>query len=139
MSNTLANVRDNVKYASYEIDHHIIKLLLFPDTEYTNHWKQEIFAFLHDIDKLKSTNKWPKETDILDWLACHNDVLSNYRITVEDEYEDLVPCNISNSDILSAIEDYQAFLASNLASSGLVRRKDVYDLLSAIVHKYSRK
>lgn len=135
MSNTLANVRDNMKYASYEIDHHIIKLMLYSNSQYYNHWKQEIFAFLHDTDKLKSTNKWPKKEDILQWLSCHNDVLSNYRITVEDEYEELVPSSVSDDCILRAIEEYQEFLADKLSTNGLVRRNEAYQLLDEIVNE----
>ncbi len=137
MSTTLKDIKNFIADASYQVDHHIIKLLLFPRSRDYNHWKQEIFSFIHDVDKVKSTNKWPQQHVILECLACHNDVLDNYRITVEDEYEDLIPIPVTNDDILHAIEDYQLFLAEGLSRNGLVRRADVYNMLDDIVSKYS--
>ena len=119
--------------ASKQIDQHIIRLMLYPTSSYIDHWMHEVWASLHDVDTLKSTHKYPKKQFIFSALSVHNDILSNYVRLVVDEEELLTPKYIDIVDVLSAVEQYQDWIATKLSSEGIVMQRDVKTKLSEIL------
>ena len=124
--------------ASEQIDKHIVRLLIFPNCRYEKHWKDEIFAFLSDINKLKGKNKWPKAKFIKDALAVHNDILQSYIYFVTDVESQFTPVNVELDVIESAVEDYQDWIAAELSTKGYVRLSEVHTKLDEILKKYQK-
>ena len=38
-----------------------------PNHSALNHWKQEIYSFIHNVDKLKGNKRFPTSKQIYDW------------------------------------------------------------------------
>ena len=129
-------IYDKLTTASEHIDEHIIKLLYYSDSSYVEHWKAEIFAFLHKIDKLKGRNKWPKSKFIKEALSTHNDMLHEYGLLVKEEESELAPRYISDDTILLAVNDYQNWLAEQLSIKGIVLHSEVCAKLDEIIKNY---
>ncbi len=137
MSRSRQEIANKIADASTEIDMHIIKLLLYPNIRTCSHWKQEVVNFLYAVDRLKGSNKWPSEKFIYEYLSCHNDILSNYKMIVEEDYEELKPSDISIQSIEQAVVEYQRYLAHELSNNGIISRKFAYSKLDSILNKYN--
>lgn len=121
---------------SDRIIEHIIKLVLFSDSTYCNHWKQEIFGFLNRIPSLKSSGKYPKASWIYTALTIYNDQLSSMISDIKEDCSSLNARSITDASIENAVEDYQLWLANNLSENGRVRLQDVYNKLDEIIKNY---
>ena len=60
-------IERELKPKTENIIEHLFKLYLVPEHTAVNHWKQEIYSFLHTIDKLKGSNKRPTKEQIYKW------------------------------------------------------------------------
>lgn len=124
--------------ASEQIDEHIIRLLLFPNCRYQEHWKDEIYAFLSRIERLKGKNKWPKAKFIKEALEVHNDILQSYIYFVTDVESQFTPVNVELDVIESAINEYQDWISEELSKNGYVRLSEVHTKLDEILKKYQK-
>ena len=52
-------IENKLEEAAAPLTDHLVKLYLFSDSEYVNHWRQEVYGFLNSVPKLKSNNKLP--------------------------------------------------------------------------------
>lgn len=114
---------------SDKIIEHIVKLLLYPDSQYCNHWKQEIYSFLNRIPTLKNNGKYPKADWIYRALTIYNDQIDVIVSDVKEEYSSLHAKDISIQEITYSIEEYQKWLANELSSKGRVKSQEVYQAL----------
>ena len=137
MSETLSEIRRNLSAVSKPLDQHIIRLLLYPESEYVVHWKKEIANMLYDVDRRKGSNKWPKQSFIIDALAVHNDILENYKRYVVEVESELVPKDVPLRSIEQCISEYQQWISTKLAESGYVSRAEIFDELDSLVSKYA--
>lgn len=126
------DIENRIADAAEQIDEHLIKLILYPNnTQDIEHWRSEIYAFLHKVDKRKTANKYPKSRFIYNALACHNDIMDNIIRCVKSEYA-YTPKYISNPEILEIIEKYQKWLAYELSSQGAVTKQEVTQCLQSL-------
>lgn len=133
MSDKRADVRNELKYAGEQIALHLLKLLMYPDAQERNHWKQEIYAFLHKVPKLKKTNKWPEQEFIFEAVSVYDDVVDNLILEVQDEEEQLTPINIDVVKAQQVLIEYHSWIAQELSQYGILRRQSVYDKLDELV------
>lgn len=138
MADTKTEIGRLVAAASEQIDLHIIKLLLMPESADVNHWKQEICNFLRNVNRLKSSKKWPEFDFLLERLSCHEDIIENLRYLVVEDYPLAEESNVSNDNILSALQEYHYFAATELSTHGIIKRPDAYQVLDNIIDKYSK-
>lgn len=134
MSESKNKIYSDIASASKQIDQHIIRLMLYPNSSYRDHWMHEIWTLLHDVDTLKSTHKFPKKSFIFNALSVHNDILKNYVKLVVSEEEDLEPSYIDLDDLLNVVESYQDWLSEKLSSEGVALQKDVKSKLIDLLH-----
>ena len=137
MSEAQNKIYDRIASRSREINKHIIKLLLFPDCQYVDHWQHEIYAFVNDVPKLKHSNKFPKVKFLKDCLSVNNDCIDTAIWQVEDEEFNLMPISIDADILVKAICDYQDWLASELSTKGAVAQRQVKAKLNELMCKYS--
>lgn len=138
-------IEDELTYATKQIINHICKIVLMPDADIVNHWKQEIANFLNEIDKLKGNNKYPSEKQILNWTYGKQedvltdtvkmnrklmDIVDEYNIKYDIEY------NAAIALINNFCKEYFSWISTELSTYGYVNRKLIYDKLDMLITKY---
>ncbi len=134
MSEDRRNIQSELKSHSEQLDEHIIRLMLYPNSDYVSHWKQEIWNLLHKVDKLKGKHQFPKASFIYDAISTHNDMIKEFRELVEDIESELTPVDVSTERIIQVLETYQRWVAEMLSVRGIVRRSEVYAKLDELIH-----
>lgn len=134
MSEDQKSIQSELKSHSEQLDEHIIRLMLYPDSEYVPHWKQEIWNFLHKVDKLKGKNKFPKASFIQKSISTHNDMIEEFRGLVEDIESELTPVEIDTQTIIAVLEAYQKWISEKLSAQGVVKRSEVYAKLDELMN-----
>ena len=136
MSDEQREIHRDIKSKAAQINQHIIRLALYPKCEYVDHWKHEIWTFLHYVNKLKGRNKLPKPRFIKDALSVSNDMTYGFIRLVEEMESELSPSNMSIKEIDKFINEYQDWLSVMLSANGIVLQKEVKDKLTELMEKY---
>lgn len=132
MSEPQAEVYRKISDQTGNIVEHIIKLVEYPDAQERNHWKQEIFSFLHRVSKLRNTKKLPSTKLIMKALTIYNDMVPELKNGVHRTYKNYTPRNLDDDKILSILLSYENWHANELSLHGLVIDEDVYDKLDEL-------
>ena len=133
MSEPQSKVYDKITAVSSQILQHLIRLIIYSNTTYEDHWKHEIWAMLHEVPKLKGKNKFPTSKFIFSCLEIYNDALdAQLRLTKSMESE-LTPSDISSKEILNKVINYQKWLAKMLSDEGTVTFNEVNDAIDSIL------
>lgn len=134
MSEARSKIHDQIASVAYEIDRHIMKLMLYPDTEYVEHWEKEIAGFLNHVPKMKGSNKYPSSRFILDAIGIYEDALDDMLPVLKEDYSMLHAVDLSLSDIEHVICQYHRWLSSVLAEKGQVSQVAVINKLHELLH-----
>lgn len=127
MSEYAKDIRRELVRKSDKVIEHLVKIILYPTSEYVNGWKQEIYAFIHKIDKMKHTKRYPSYNFVMDALSTHLDVLDNYIKLVKSEMYDYSDHIVEESEqVHEIVTMYMQWLASKLSSDGIATRQEVY-------------
>lgn len=121
---------------------HLFKLYLMPNHSSRNHWEGEIFGFIHKVEKLKRTNRYPSAQEIYKWTYDKVQDIVTDKKQMSIEIRDV--CERYNMDITIPIEeimnafnelcvDYFHWLADRLSTDGSVTSRDVYAKLDSLV------
>jgi hypothetical protein len=138
-------IEDQLTYATKQIIDHICKIVLMPESNAINHWKQEIANFLFEVDKIKGNNKYPSEKQIMNWTYNkQEDMLTDATkmkrklIDVIDDYEIdyAIEFTVAISIINDFCKDYFSWISKELAKYGYVNRRMVYEQLNFLIKKY---
>ncbi len=133
MSKSQSRIYDAISSASEQINIHIAKILLFPDSGHVDHWMHEIWSFLPRISRLKGTNKLPKPSMIRRALKEENDALNSYLIIAQDLEDTLEPVDVTLSKYTHVVEEYQNWLCQIFSTSEQVRQVDVKAKLRELI------
>lgn len=127
MSYDREKIRDILISGGKQTALHLTKLVVFPNASTHNHWKKEVYNFLHDVSRLKGSNKYPKEKFIFDAISGWDDVADNLIIEVQDEEQDLVPDhNVDARKLEAMLLAYHKWAAHKLSTNGILTRNEVY-------------
>lgn len=124
MSKPKSRMHDSIANASEQINLHIAKLMLFPNSPYTDHWMHETWAFLSKVGTLKNTGKFPKSAFIKKALSEDNDILNAYLVNAEDDEPELIPVDVTLDEYRKVVTQYQDWISEVLSKTGLVRQVD---------------
>ena len=133
MSDKRSEIRNQLKYSGEQVALHLIKLAIYPDAQERNHWKQEVYAFLHKVPKFKKTNKWPEQEFIFEALSVYDDVVDNLVLEVYDDEESLTPSEVPTKKLEDMLVTYHAWAAHELSKNGILRRQEVYDKIDELL------
>lgn len=134
MSDERREIRRDLVHASEQVVTHLIKLMIFPNAEYHNHWESEIHSFLHKVSKVKGKNKWPDYKFIKEAISTHNDMIPEFIQIVIDEEDQLTAYDdIDISAVEKVIETYCVWLATQLSTKGFVIKSEVISELESII------
>lgn len=127
------------------IMHHLVEIYLWRDTIYKNHWCTELYGFLHSIQKYSHNHKFPKSSEIYNWLWTDNGVKLNKIIEGiidgvkdgDDDYKDLQePKNVNNKDIEKFVIDYIVWLSTELSKGGIVSKNEIKSKVNDLLKKH---
>ena len=136
MSEYQKEIRRELAAKGKQVLRHVIRLVLYPDSqENYNHWKQEIVAFISDVDKVKGKNKWPNKEFIKEAISTQNDMIDAVIRQVKLQENELRPRNVDSSVVLNAVEEYQDWLAGTLSRDGIIDPYEAFDVLDEIVDR----
>lgn len=136
MSKNKRDVAADLESTTREIVRHLAKLYLYPTSEYINHWKQEIYGFLHTVCKLKNTKKFPSQRFILDNTI--NENLDLIKIWYEDVYEDytlvnnMCPERFDTDEFYSLVLCYYDWMSDLLSTRGSITQFKIYTKLDEL-------
>ena len=127
---------------------HILYLIMDKDNNAVDHWKNEIYSFLHTVKKLSGKNKFPTAKQIYDWTYCKiSDCITDMRwvrVFVEDacDKEGFTYTSISSFSTISKqldsfCRDYFSWLGENLSKVGIVSKQNVFKELDKLMRQYS--
>ena len=126
-----------------EVMEHLLYLTLAPNCTTINHWMNEIFAFIHDVDKLRGKNKYPTFKQLYDWTY------GKKRDTVVDQYNTMrnriknaeaienLHCDYTIEEITEIYDyvcnSYFTWLCQELSNYGVVAINDVKATIKKIL------
>lgn len=125
-----------------EIEEHMIKLLLSPDSQTRNHWIGEIASQINSVKRMSKDNKYPSADMIFKWLYTEQlaeiDDFERFQIMMEDisDYENLpMPDFLEelHEKYKDALEAYYRWLSKNLSALGYVKRSDAMAVLNELL------
>lgn len=136
MSQRDSKIRDSLTDLSVPMMEHIVKLMLYPDTDYCQGWRTEVYKFVNKVDKRKATNKYPEYSFIMNCFKTHYDVLDNYADQVKSDMQfdgcTVVPKHFTTPEIVKVVDDYCQWLATKLSTAGKVTNQEVHSYLAEL-------
>lgn len=120
---------------SEHLNDHLVKLALFPDSEYVSHWMDEIHAFLPRVYKQKANNRFPDKGYIYNLLSGENDNIPAIRQNVLDIENELKPEERTDQELLIFMDNYHRWVSEQLAERGFVKRSDVREFLTSEMNR----
>ena len=130
MSQSRKDVAAELEQITRPLVQHLIKLWLYPNSSSANHWKQEIYNLLHNVSRLRGTNKFPTSSFILkNTIDVNSSSIPIWVEIIQDDY-DKVEC--STPELVIAVKEYYAWLANKLSQQGEVSRTAIYNKLSEL-------
>lgn len=130
MADTKSNIAAKLEGTTLQIVKHIIKIYLYPEHSAVNHWKTEIYGFLHTIPRIKRKNTFPtKEFILRETIGINRDTIP---LWVENVIDDYGASNKDVNNVMAAIYDYYSMLAEELSRSGDISKQKVYTKLTEI-------
>lgn len=129
----LSDIGDELEGVTLPLLESLAQLYLFPDTEYKNHWRVEVWEKLSEIPKIKRSHKLPKKEYILKntWHEYNDKLKTIMNRAVAHEY-DLTPDLVRRRNVskfYNICESYMNWIADKLSKDGIIDPEDVYHKL----------
>lgn len=124
---------------------HLAKCLLMPNNNSYNHWKKEIINQICDINKLKSSKKFPKYKQIYDWtygkkqdIVTDTNAMKQFFKNLENDYNIIIvkPINLLCKVLDEMCVGYFTLLAKNLSTYGFLNKVEANKFIDDFVKKY---
>lgn len=129
----LSDIGDDLEGVTLPLLEALAQLYLFPNSEYENHWREEVWNKLAEIPRTKKSHKLPKSSFILNntWDLYKSRIRAIMNRAIAHEHE-LMPNEDRkrNTDEFYAIcEEYFNWIADKLSLEGVIDPEDVYKKL----------
>lgn len=131
-----SKILSRVSTMSAEVVEHLIKIFIYPDKIEVEHWEQEVFAFLHQIPKIKS-GKYPSKDSLMknSWWV-HEDSIFDVCKAVISEYGyeiDFSTVSEACNFCYNKIYLYFDWLTDCLSVRGRVNRNEVCNKIDELL------
>lgn len=142
MSESKSKIERDIKYNSRELIEHLLKCLLFQNTTNNlNHWGQEVYSYLKDVQKLKGSNKLPSEKMLYNCTLGYfaDSLLMKLNIYIESicEEENISIKEYDKKLLYDCIIDYYKWLVPILSTKGAVKPSEVKAQINILINKYN--
>lgn len=103
------------------IQEHLIKCLVYHDSDSLPHWKSEIRGFFPRIKKLSGSNKYPSAKFIFNntWMLVE-DTSDDMYLSIIKWYPDLTPNNVTPGQVYKLSEDFFIWWSNELSTTGVI-------------------
>lgn len=137
-----SKLEDNLIDINPKITEHLLKCFLYKNT--TNnleHWKQDIYSFLHEVPVLKQNKKLPSYKFLINnTFNIYSEVLMNrldakIRDLIKKGYPEI--SNYNKQNLYSAIYNYYDWLCKLLASNGYIELSEICDKIDELINEYN--
>ena len=124
MSTKLNKIGDDLDRKGKPLIRHLIKFALYSNHRSSDHWADEIYSFIKDVDTYKGKNKAPSEEFIFRSLYTRG----NYRYlhkwikVVKEDYGD---SDVSDQNVEEFVKSYLEWLSEELSTNLTVSRSSV--------------
>lgn len=134
MSRRLRDIGADLDSKGQKLIDHLIKLYLYPNSKDVNHWKQEVYNFIHCVDSIKGKHKTPSASFIYDNIyGKYNINYTNNSINATlDDYGD-PEFDFDYNDIHQFISEYVEWLSVELNQKEVLSRKSIYTKLDLMM------
>lgn len=129
MSTSKKDFKRRLHDISGELTEHLIKLYLYPNSQYANHWRKEVWAFLHYVPKLKHNNKIPTSDFIFNGISIYLDQVESFLYMLMEEYSELSPERLDPDEATSLIEQYFENISIRLSKDSTISSSECIDIL----------
>lgn len=112
----------------------LTQLYLFPNSQYENHWRQEVWAGFHTMKRLKGTNKLPSATFIYDniWGRIPERMNSLMKRVIYHEHDLQPRAQYSEVELETLISNYFIWISNELSKSDVLYAEEVYQKLDEL-------
>lgn len=113
---------------------HLVKLAILDSPQNVNHWRQEVYASMHELPKLKSTGKYPTSDWIYQqiWDYYGDDLAKYFDIAIKEELGVNLKANVTADKIVEPLSEYISWLSTNLSNQGKIDRESSYTKLKSL-------
>lgn len=125
-------IMNNLIDKAEQLTDHLIKLYLFPSTEYVSHCRGEVKNFLNKMPKMKHNNKLPDKKLIYSGISGYLDQTYEMMHYMMEEYDLLVPERSDPEELYSMLESYFNWISSELSKRAAIPSSEIYSKLEEI-------
>lgn len=137
MSEQKSRLHDQLSPLAGKLIEHLMKCFMFPDCESANHWKGEIYGFVHTVPKLTNTKKWPDKKFLLDCLwSTYQDAIDPWYYNLISDYSNYALNENSELDTVYRLcYAYIEWLCNKLSLDGRVSNSQCYDRINSLIEE----
>lgn len=117
---------------SLPLTEHLAKLYLFPTSDNVNHWRGEVYSFLHIVPKLRHNKKFPDARFIFNEISAYADTCDSMMKAVESMESSESVVRSDSKELEEMLTKYFRWIASELSSNGAVTTYAVYSELDQL-------
>lgn len=130
---SLSDIGADIEDKTLPVMQRLIQLYLYPNASTRSHWRQEVWANLHQIDLRKGSNKLPKKEFILrNTIIPNMRFIESYAKSVTDKEYEFTSIEVNYDDLCGLVTIYFDWLATRLSQTKYVACKEVYTKLATI-------
>lgn len=106
----------------------LAQLYVFPNSQYENHWRQEVYANFNTMRRFRHNNKLPSSEFIFNssWEINKDSVKSALKWAKSKETELTPRKDISVENLYSLMESYFIWISEALSQEPLISSEEVY-------------
>lgn len=137
MADTKKEITESIHNKEWMISEHLIKCMLYPKSENINHWKVELYGFVHNVNKVKGTNKYPSYKQLYKWVLnrFEDSLLDRIDGYVSDITRKYGNVEYNKQMLYDKIIEYFKWLLQNLSEKGYVTRQEVSDKIDILIKR----
>lgn len=111
---------------------HIILYLCSSDVGLKNHWANEIYSFIHDVPKLKGTNRYPSASFIFDntYEIWYDSMEPGVQKLFQQEHMEYDAQRVKIA--IAIAKEYFLWLSEQLSNNGSVTNQEVRQKLESL-------
>lgn len=140
MADTKEKITDTFEKKTLQISAHLIKIFFWTNSGYYEHWKEDVFSFLHDLAKYKNTNKLPTFDQLKKWYLTTQlekfDYATDSYISKACYDEGLDKPKYNDSNLKNYLKEYFIWLCNSLSKTGRVTLDEVSNEIDSLIKKY---
>ena len=135
MSENKSRLHDQLVPLAGKMIEHLMKCFMFPNTDPYEHWKGEIYSFIHDVPKLSNSKKWPDSDFLVKCLwDTYEDAIEDWYPQLIDEYSSYHLNTHSESvTVYNCCSEYVEWLCVELSRYGRVSSRSCFEKIDNIV------